>query len=89
MKLSQIDFRTYDPTGEIVRWALLSAERKRRTETKPYGQRPKTPKITELADAEPHQKVSQSDPESIVVEDEAWESDEDNLGIWCLNNKRF
>ena len=50
--------------------APLSAERKRRTETKPYGPRPKTPK---MAEAEPQQEVSESDPESIVAEDEALE----------------
>ena len=31
IKLSQIDFRTYDPTGAIIRWAPLSDQRKRRT----------------------------------------------------------
>ena len=63
IKLSQQDFRTYDPTGAIVRWAPINAVKKRRTT--PYGQRPQ--KLTKPSE-DPQQDPQQED--MVVIEDD-------------------
>ena len=53
VKLSNYTFKTYDPIGAIVLWSPWNRERKRRTESKPYGPRPKAIKLSSHASAEP------------------------------------
>ena len=63
IKLSKQDFRTYDPTGAIVRWAPISAVKRRRTT--PYKQRPQ--KITKPSE-DPQQDPQQED--TLEIEDD-------------------
>ena len=65
IKLSQQDFRTYDPTGPIVRWAPLIAVKKRRTTT--YGPRQQKPTTLWRPSARP-QDPQQED--MVVIEDD-------------------
>ena len=47
IKLSGIDYKSYDPSGALVRWAPIDALRKRRTDSTPYGPRKKKAKDIE------------------------------------------
>ncbi|KAJ8017475.1 hypothetical protein HOLleu_45094 [Holothuria leucospilota] len=53
IKLSNIDYMTYDPVGAILKWSPWSGKR-RRPDSKPYGKRPKkdfgTAQVSEAAE---------------------------------------
>ena len=57
-----MDFRSYDPTGAIIKWAPWNASRKQRTDTKPYGSRPK---VAKQAEDQGHDPAQESDIELI------------------------
>ena len=79
IKLSKQDFRTYDPTGAIARWAPISAVKRRRTT--PYGQRPqKLTKPSEDPQQEPQQEdtlVVEDDVDGMVIDDD--DDDDDDV----------
>ena len=41
IKRSKTDYKAYDPSGAIIRWAPVSALRRRRINSQPYGPRKK------------------------------------------------
>ena len=44
IKLSKTEYKAYDPSGAIIRWAPMSALRRTRTNSQPYSSRKKQAK---------------------------------------------
>ena len=69
IKRSKTDYKAYDPSGAVIRWAPMSALRRRRTNSQPYGPRKKQAK-------EQYQDVpvSEADNENMCTSVEVGES---------------